>query len=975
LRLFGQYSIGVGCPSEEEIAALLDGDIKSVERSTLELHVEHCSECQLLWRRLFGSSTRTGTIAAQDAAQPEGGSHGVDGTTALIEAAVDQALSQSAAHEDHDPRVGQRVGRYELRRLLGMGGMGRVYAAHDPELDREVAIKLLRADLDTQSEELRGRLLREAQAMARLSHPNVISVFDVGLHGDQVFVAMELIDGQTLRHWLDADLRPWREVLRVLSLAGRGLAAAHEVGIVHRDFKPDNVMIARNGSVRVLDFGLARAVADAPRQLGASPMNALTHSLTGTAGLVGTPAYMAPEQLACEATDTRTDQFSFCVALYQGLTGTRPFVGTTPQALLAAIHEGRKDTTREAQIPSWIRPILARGLRVNPDDRFASMAELLTALERDPALVRRRWLIGLATVAAVAGVAVAANHQARRHASLVCRGAESQLSGIWDAPRREKMQSAFLGTKLSFASDAFTGTARVLDQYAQSWLAMRTDACQATRVRGEQSEEVMQLRMECLESRREELRAVVDVFTQPDAQVVQRALSSATNLSGLDECKNTEALRTIVRPPAGAVQARVAAVRTQLAQVKALRSAGRYKDGLDHAVAVVDAARELAYQPLLAEALTERASLEMRNGQNEAAFATLFAAATAAEAGRYDRQLAAAMRELVYVASEKLSRFEDAQLYYGLARAALTRAGSEPTLETYLEQYEVTALSGLARYDEALTLQKRVLERTKELALDVGLSLSNLGDIYRLKGDFEHAISCFRQAIAAYESSYGPNHPRTGLIWDNLGAALVGKQDWVQAERAFRRALAILEAALGPDHPDVAQALSNLSAALKNLGQFNQALAVLERSQAIYENTGSRENLIASFTEENFGEVLLKLGRLDAALAHALHALAIREHLLNSQHPYLAESLVLVGQIRLDRNEAAQALPLLERAVGILEKHGSDPALLAQGRFALARALWNTGGDRARARSLAIAARENAGDERAEVDAWLAQHH
>jgi tetratricopeptide (TPR) repeat protein len=602
------------------------------------------------------------------------------------------------------------------------------------------------------------------------------------------------------------------------------------------------------------------------------------------------------------------------------------------------------------------------------------MFDLLAALERDPAVARRRWLIGLATVAAVAGVAVAASLQARRHASLVCRNAESHLSGVWDAPRRERMQSVFLGTRLPFASDAFTGTARVLDQYAQGWLAMHSDACQATRVRGEQSEEVMQLRMECLERRREELRAVVDVFTQADAQVVQRALGAARNLSGLDECRNTEALRTVVRPPAGAVQARVAALRTQLAQAKARLDAGRYKDGLDQAVAVVDAARELGYQPLLAEALTSRGHSETRNGKDEAAFATLFAAAAAAEQGRYDHQLAAAMSELTFLASERLSRLEDAQAYHALARAALIRAGSDPNLETRLDQDDVALLNGLARYDEALTVERRILEHSKEFGLDAGMSLSNLGETYRRMGNFEQAIIYLRKAIAAYENSYGPNHPVIGLVWNNLGAALNEKHDWVQAELAYRRALAIDEAALGPDHPAVAMTLSNLAGVLGDMGQFKQALVMLERSQSIQDKTVGRDSLAASVTEEAFSEILLKLGRLDAALAHALHALAICEHAYDAGHPDVADVLILVGRIRLARNEAAQALPLLERAIGILDKREANPEWLVQGRFALARALWSTGGDRVRARSLAIAARENAGDQRAEVDAWLSKH-
>jgi tetratricopeptide (TPR) repeat protein len=606
------------------------------------------------------------------------------------------------------------------------------------------------------------------------------------------------------------------------------------------------------------------------------------------------------------------------------------------------------------------------------------MAALLAALERDPAATRRRWLVGAAIAIAFAGVGATGYHEARRHASLVCQGAEARAIGVWDPPRRERVRAAFLATGLPYAENAFSAIANKLDRSFQDWQVMHVEACQATRVRGEQSEEVMQLRMECLDRRREELRALVDVFTQADAAVVQRAVSSGANLSSLDECGNTEALRTVVRPPAGATQGRVAALRTRLAAVKARRLAGRYQDGLALAISAADDARALAYAPVVAEALTERGQLEMRSGKAEASVETLIAAAAAAEAGRYDHQLAYVLTELVYIVAEKLGRYDEATRYDALAQGALARAGSDPKLEVRLDEHQTAILFRQARWDEALTVDNRVLARRKALwgenTSEVGVTLVNLGEIYRNKGDFDRAIDYFQQALTNFQHSYGPEHPQTAMAWNCLGAGLGGKKDWTAAMNAYEKALAIRQRVLGPEHPDVAETLASMGTARQSQGRPDEALALLERGQAIERKTVGPESPAFSNSELNIGSVLLKLGRLDAALEHARHALAIRERLFDPQNPDVAVAAVLVAQVRLARHEGAQAVPLLERSLAVLEHHEAAPQWLIEGRFALARASWDLGRDRAHARALALAARERAGDDHPEIDLWLAKH-
>jgi hypothetical protein len=314
---------------------------------------------------------------------------------------------------------GTQIGRYVVRDVIGSGGMGIVYTAHDPGLDRKVALKLLRPDLDSERpiEDLQARLVREAQAMARLSHPNVVTVYDVGTYQGQVFVAMELVAGSTLKRWLAERPRAWRDVLAVFGAAGRGLAAAHATGLVHRDFKPENVLLTREGEPKVTDFGLACTPVEADdggdRDL-ARPSRPWRLAITQSSAVVGTPAYMAPEQFLCKA-DARSDQFSFCVAMFEALFGDRPFEMPTFERVFSG---AQWSTTRTipvtSQVPASIRSALMRGLASEPDQRFASMEALLAALalpsSRPRPRVRARFWVAGAVVAAVGAVTWFGSH-------------------------------------------------------------------------------------------------------------------------------------------------------------------------------------------------------------------------------------------------------------------------------------------------------------------------------------------------------------------------------------------------------------------------------------------------------------------------------------------------------------------------------------------------------------------------------------
>ncbi|HEX3761334.1 MAG TPA: protein kinase [Kofleriaceae bacterium] len=364
------------CPADEDIAALVHGNIEASRRSVLEAHVAECATC----RRLLSALAR--------AAGPE---------PPVADDSMAPTLPLGSGMCDTEFPPGARFGRYVVLDWLGAGGMGVVYSAHDPDLNRKVALKVLRNDGDDRLP-FRDLLLAEAQAMAQLAHPNVVTVFEVGSVDDRVFLAMELIEGQTLAGWLRASRRKPGEILAMFVAAGRGLAAAHAAGLIHRDFKPDNVLVGNDGRVCVTDFGLARP---APLSTDSAPRDPSDPAAARApqTGLAGTLAYMAPEQYLGRSVDARADQFSFAVGLYEALYGERPSasppVSGDPPAVTTPLLRG---------VPVALRQTLLRALRRDPDERYPSITELLAALTPPP---RRARHLAVAAIASLVGAALA----------------------------------------------------------------------------------------------------------------------------------------------------------------------------------------------------------------------------------------------------------------------------------------------------------------------------------------------------------------------------------------------------------------------------------------------------------------------------------------------------------------------------------------------------------------------------------------
>jgi tetratricopeptide (TPR) repeat protein len=914
------------------------------------------------------------------------------GETAASAQSRTQADPTAARDAQSLPR-GANLGRYVVLERLGSGGMGVVYAAYDPDLDRKVAVKLLRAQLAAGGAGSEGftRLLREAQAMARLSHPNVIAVHDVGLLEDQVFVAMEFVDGPTLGKWLRETARPWRETAAMFAQAGRGLAAAHAAGIVHRDFKPDNVIVGRDGRARVLDFGLARA-AGAPEPIvvpGASTDigsgNSPLHTpLTRTGAFMGTPAYMAPEQLLGQPTDARSDQFSFCVALYEALFGARPFGGDNLADLAYEVTQGRvKAPPADARVPAIVQQAILRGLQAKREDRFPSMDALLEQLAHDPAATRRRWARGLAALAIVlaafGGWAVV-----RHQRGELCRGADRKLAGVWDAGRRSAVEAAFRATQLPYADSAFRGAERVLDDYVQRWIAMRTDACEATRVRGEQSEELLDLRMQCLDRRLQDVKAQVDVFSAADAKVVERAVPAAFALSTLDSCADAQSLRAPVRPPADPVKRRrVADLGERLSAVKALKEAGKYADGLAAATGAAKEAGETGYRPIEAEALLLLGDLQDRNGDAKTAEQTFHDALAAAESGRSDAVAAQVWTQVIWVVGFRQARADEANHWSHLAMAAVERAGGDEKLMAPLLDKIALVAYRQGKYEDAAAGHRRALAIAERLYgpkhTAFGTALNNLGNDLFAEGKYDEALDVYRRALAIYEAALGPAHPVVAICLNNVAIALqeLGKHD--EAIAYHQRALTVRER-LSADSLDVAMSLDNLGLCLRSQNKLDDALADHRRALAIREHALGPNHPDVGTALVNIADILRLQKKYDDALASYQRALGMWEKALGEKHPNVAYALSGIGQTQLALNQPRLAVTTLERALALRSAGPGDAVELARTRFALARSLAASGKDAARARALAEQARDalasaaGGKDDLPDVNAWLARH-
>jgi tetratricopeptide (TPR) repeat protein/predicted Ser/Thr protein kinase len=871
----------------------------------------------------------------------------------------------SSREQRREQGIPDRVGRFIPLKVLGQGGMGVVYAAYDPDLDRKVALKLLATGESTDLEMGRVRMLREAQAMARISHPHVIPVFEVGTWGEQVFVAMEFIDGGTLRSWLEERPRSWREVLEKFLDAGQGLAAAHAAGVVHRDFKPANVLVNRGGRVYVTDFGLARRVSaplleetTAREELlavsGVTPT--LDEPLTVQGLVMGTPNYMSPEQFRGEVLDARSDQFSFCAALYKALYNARPFdpsrmseaaagrdparaqASSSAQATVNLRSSGAasahliQEPPREANVPAWVRSAVMRGLSLHPDERFPSMEALLGALSQEQRQAKsRRW----AAVASLAGMAALGVGGVTYWQAQVCAGAEQSMAEIWGAGTRQKVEAAFRATGSPLAQEMFPRASRVLDQYTASWARQSTEACEATRVRQVQTEALLSQQVVCLERRRKDLQALVKVLAEVDSKGVEKSLDAVHALPSPWDCADLETLsEQQARPADPERRAELERLEGQLAEVKALLDMNRYPAALEQVQQLAPQVLATGYLPLVAELRFHEGWLQALLGKKKEGARLLEQAVYDAETGRADRLEISILNKLLFVEGEQ-SRFEEAERWARLGEATAKRLGGEPVLESDL----------LVQRANVALLQEQLQEARKLLV----------------------------QARALQEQVLEPGHPKRARVTFTLGYTLLRLGETEQAAAMLEEALLQTEAAVGSLHLDTARRHQALSMALREKKDFARALEHAQASVTIHKALLAAEHLKIAEALDEQGMSLLGLARYDEALRVYEETLAVKRKQLPPAHDDLHYSHDGVGQALLGLGRTREAIEALRQALTFT---GVPPEMLGESGFALARALRQEGRHE-EARAEAARARERftqAGrtGRAADVEAWVA---
>lgn len=1043
------------CLGDNTVTEFAEGLLSAGAAARVEAHIATCSACRRLLSELAKqlSGVPTGEPINEGGGAETKVRPPLDlwGSAGRVGGGGDESDTPVLAEEGEPGealRRGDRLGRYMVLESIGQGGMGVVLAAYDPELDRKVALKLLRAEVLGMSRPATLRLMREAQAMARLSHPNVVAVYDVGLVGGSVFFAMELVPGETLTKWLSSEKRPWRAVVDVFVQTGRGLSAAHAAGLVHRDFKPDNVLVGRDGRVRVTDFGLSRALTgdEGQEQSPADPASGSDASdarasvdearteafakLTRDGAVLGTPAYMAPEQLEGAAVDARADQWSFCVALFEALYGARPFEVGTREAVLREAPGGKLRPPKDAPAaPAHVLRVLERGLSASPGDRFPSMDALLHALTQ-----HERRALGKRVIAALAagalGLGVFAVVRAGEPSPALCRGAEEAFAEAFGEAKKRAIRERFLATGRPYAEDTWRAVERAVDTYGRGWSAMRAEACEATRVRGEQSDEVLSLRMICLDRRLAEVRALAGVLETAGEAEVQKAVEAAGRLGDLSICADVEALRAPVRLPeqiGAAIEAEE--VQRQVAHAAALRSTGRFKEGLVVAKLAAARAEALGHAPTEAEALDTLGDLESAAGDAKAAEGSLRRAFSSAQAGRHDRSAASAAVKLALVVGSQARRYDEGLEWGWLAEVVLRRVGKDDILLAqlaanrggiYLEQGEYPRAA--EEQERALVLWERAVGPDHP---SVAVAMFNVSQAAIGQGDMDKAVSLSRRSTEILERALGAHHPNVAWGRNGVAAALLNQGRYAEARDLARQALAAAEPALGPEHVRVGRILVTLGHALQPLHENEEAVAAYRRALSIFDkdesaaslavqallglanaqaDMGRQEDALATHEKaleiaekvfgpendqvgaclDNVGQTLLSLGRPKEAGPLFERARAVWEKANGPDDYQIGIALTGLGKVERQLKRPAQAAAVLERAIKQLEGYNGNPVFVALARFELAQALMEVGpgagrgGGRERAKSLAAEAEQafvEAGEaeakELARVRAWL----
>ncbi len=867
--------------------------------------------------------------------------------------------------------------------------MGVVYAAYDPALDRKVALKVLHPVASGGA--TNQRLLREAQAMARLQHPNIVAVHDVGKHQDRTYVAMEFVDGSNLRCWLQ-EQHSWQEIIEVFAAAGEGLAAAHDAGLIHRDLKPANILMGADGRVRVTDFGLARMYEPAPEseQETAAEANPdaepspLASPITKADALLGTPAFMAPEQVSRRHADPRSDQFSFCVSLYLALYGVHPFGPPgSPAELVSKAGKGAiaPPPAGAAQVPKQIHDALLRGLRCQPDERFGSMGELLAALTISSRQDRRRlWTVSGLTAVAMVVLAVWLALTARNQ---LCAGGGELLAEVWNDDRQQSIAASFRETAGDFGVSTSLQVELLVRSYSERWATAYRLACEATHVHGEQSVALLDQQVACLKLRLRELDKLLHLFAGADLDLVAGAADATLGLRSPESCGDTAALlRRAPLPDDPELRARIAAAEALLAEVTAVSLTGDYHGAMEALPGITTEVTAIGYEPLLAEALCQQGAVQAALGRGEDAVGCLRASMVAAERGQDDPAAIRAIGELLWSLSVELHQFEELDGLFAIAEAKIDRIGGNDELQVEVLRRMSEALIRAGHYDRATALQEKMLALARDLYGEKSAALAPVlhvhGNTLLAIGRQQEAIDLFHQALAVKEQHLGGRHPSLATTYTSLSRAEAELGRYQEAATAAEQAVDITQAVFGPHHVNLATPLNNLAYTYHDLQQLQPALTVYTRAiELIRTQLGDDHPRLIS-TYLNLGGLYNDLGLPQEEIEAVTAAEQLAARTIGEQHPLYAYAANNLGMLLLANDQAAEGVAYLEKALAIRTTITTEPTMVAVTRYNLGRALWAAGRHR-HGHNQVLAARDalrEIGDADSVIllEAWLNEH-
>lgn len=820
----------------------------------------------------------------------------------------DTPATRTGANAPHDVIVAaQSLGRYQILSVAGTGGMGRVYAAFDPQLDRRVALKVV---LGSVTGRHRERAAREAKALARVAHPNVVAIHEVSEHEGQLLIAMEYVRGRTLKSWMaelpPSESRTWLlDALDVLLQAGRGLSAAHDANLVHRDFKPSNVLVGDDGRVQVVDFGLARdvgvQVSNATRESTGSDSSS-GEQLTKTGVVVGTPAYMAPEQAAGRPLDVRTDQYAFCVTAWELLFGVRP---STDGAL-------RPETS---VVPSELAKALRRGLSTRPSARFPNMSPLLQQLdtERDEILRqdRRRssrwWLLPVA--AGVAGTWAWVSPRTD-----LCADAGSEMDELWGPSRSQSLRQVFLDSKLAYAESDWTRVAGTVDQFVSDWTSVNRNTCEA--VQEESNLPTAAGTLGCLAQRRRALSAYLEVVGEGSPKALARAVLGAQQLPGASLCAEADFVLHGFEAPKGSNEVEVAEIRDALARAAALRKAGQFSRAKDLLTEHASRVEDLGFPPLSQDYALERAAIPAATTD---AFATN-------EHLLLEAYVGASRANRRAVAVDAASRLSSALTFRGEVDAGRRwlrladpdgQASFSPELRSRLLSQRGSILAMMGDFDGAIAAHTRAVSaderRLGEDAPGLVGPLTQLGWALTDAGRFSEAETILERAVVSART-LGENHPAIGLVLHQQYRVATRLRQVERAQSLAEEQLSIFRATYGETHTATASALGNVGAAARLRGQNTYALELLQAADEIYETAGDFSRRRHARVLGEMGGVLSDLGRRDEAVERFRQADLTLRDVLPASHPEVALSAYDLAFGSFQQGKYTEALELFRRA-------------------------------------------------------------